>query len=242
MKPINYAYTVNPKDDKSVIEDQILIDEKSQTFVVIDGVGSSSGAVASEFAINSLNRAKSALTNLLPQELIALANDNLLEENQKSQDFITKKKPMLASIAIAQIRDNYLHYANLGDSRVMYFRAGKLSQLTKDHTLLQDEIDKAYDYFDEKSLLKSPLRHVLTRSLGEINYDYPHGKIRIYEKDIILMCSDGLIHFVLHSVIEKTIADLCFESINHRSDKIVEKLKELAKESKDDLSLIVISL
>lgn len=241
-RPIIFAQCLRAKDEKSVVEDQILIDENSQTFVVVDGVGSSSGALSSASAIKTLNKIRPTLVNLYPQELVQIVDEELLAENQKRQTFISQNKPLMASIAIAQIRDKFLHYSNLGDTRVMCFRAGKLTSLTKDHTLLQEEIDKDYENFDETVLLKSPLRHVLTRSIGQINHDYPYGQTRIYEHDIIILCSDGLTHFVAHSKIEKTLINHCIDNINHRAENIVKELEELANQGKDDLSVILITL
>lgn len=245
MKALSsYAHAVIAKDEKTLVEDGVFIDATSQTFAVIDGVSSSFGKQACDLTIKNLNTLKAGMVNLQPAEILSYVNERLLEENINRQKYITPQKPLLASIAMAQISQNQLRYSNLGDSRVMLYRAGRLIPLTKDHSLLQEEIDKGYIDINESLLLNSPLRHVLTSCLGQINDDIPAGKINIVAKDVILICSDGITHTLLNSKLSKLIEKAEEIAIADKSEFIVQSLCESARsaKAKDDVSLIVVAV
>lgn len=80
--------------------------------------------------------------------------------------------------------------ANIGDSRIYYANDGKITQLTKDHSLVQELVDKGK--ITEEEALTHPNRNIITRALGTdetIKADiaeYP------YREGFLLLCSDGL--------------------------------------------------
>lgn len=98
---------------------------------------------------------------------------------------------MGTTIVVAVVRKNKLTLAHVGDSRAYLFRSGKLIRLTEDHTKVQDQIRSGMITFEQSN--KSPLRHVLTRAVGVMEYvDVDVQEIIVSDEDKVLLCSDGL--------------------------------------------------
>jgi protein phosphatase len=99
---------------------------------------------------------------------------------------------MGTTVVIAQIADDHLYIAHVGDSRCYRIRNGQVKQLTRDHSLLEDYKD-ARPGMSEEEQRKFPHRNVITRALGmrdSIQVDLTSEPIQ--DGDIFLLCSDGL--------------------------------------------------
>jgi protein phosphatase len=99
---------------------------------------------------------------------------------------------MGTTIAVALITDGTATYGWVGDSRIYSYHDGRLEQLTRDDSwiaqLLQDD-----PTLDPATLLKHPMRNVLTKVLGaHEDVDPGIGERRLAEGQILLLCSDGL--------------------------------------------------
>lgn len=137
---------------------------------------------------------------------------------------------------------DWLDYCHLGDSRLMVFRDGALHKLTEDHSLLQEEIRRGSMIDDERWQLTSPLRHVLTRCLGEWQTDYPHGRWRLAAKDVVLVCSDGVTHTLLHSELTQLLANNRAQSAVAFTQLLEQVSKKIEKRGlRDDVSIIMIA-
>ena len=100
---------------------------------------------------------------------------------------------------------------HVGDSRVYLFRGGRLRQVTKDHSLVQEQVDQGL--LTPEQARGHPLRHMIVRALGiddELSVDLITGTA--CPGDLFLLCSDGLSDMVRDSRIEETLAsDLSLE-------------------------------
>ena len=113
---------------------------------------------------------------------------------------------MGTTIVICWIIDDFAHIAWCGDSRCYVYNAFKrLKLLTKDHSLVQDLIDKGK--ITEKEAFCHPDNNVITRGLGDVDstsqpdiVSYP-----ISPNDIILLCSDGLCGYNTNKEIERIL-------------------------------------
>ena len=83
------------------------------------------------------------------------------------------------------------HLAHLGDSRAYLYRTGQLTQLTRDHTLVETLVQRGL--IDAATALVHPERHVLTKGLGMgIDMQPELTSIPVAPLDVLLLCSDGL--------------------------------------------------
>jgi protein phosphatase len=84
-----------------------------------------------------------------------------------------------------------VHIAHLGDSRAYLYRAGQLTQLTRDHTLVETFVQRGL--IDAATALIHPERHILTKGLGMgVGMKPELTSIPVIPHDLIMLCSDGL--------------------------------------------------
>jgi protein phosphatase len=111
---------------------------------------------------------------------------------------------------------------HMGDSRTYRFRNGILSQLTKDHSLVQDQIDQGAITPEEAR--NHSFRHVILRAVGaeeNLALDLIRGKI--YSDDLFLLCSDGLTDMVDNDLIGHVLKSP--GSLNQKAEKLIELAK-----------------
>jgi protein phosphatase len=83
------------------------------------------------------------------------------------------------------------YVAHVGDSRAYLIRNGKIQQLTKDHSLINDYISQGLLKIEEAG--QHPLKHVITRALGSSGkVDVDVKTVPLSHGDTFLLCSDGL--------------------------------------------------
>ncbi len=109
------------------------------------------------------------------------ANSEIMSERKKAG------RGMAASVSIAYIKDGVMYFTHLGDSRVYCLHDGAINQLTRDHTLLEEDPLAAKDSRDAQ------LMQTLTEGLGI--HDKPAIKVKKFalrEKDVIVLTTNGL--------------------------------------------------
>ena len=97
--------------------------------------------------------------------------------------------------SVALFPDHY-NIAHAGDSRAYLIRGGKIEQLTSDHSLVGEMVEKGL--IDRAEAVKHPRRNVLTRAVGlrdDVAPDIQEG-VAFEDGDKILLCSDGLFSMV----------------------------------------------
>lgn len=80
---------------------------------------------------------------------------------------------------------------HVGDSRTYLYRNGRLVQLTRDHSFVQQKVDQGF--LTESEARRHPLRSIILRAVGvsqDLNVDRSEGEI--FPGDLFLLCSDGL--------------------------------------------------
>jgi protein phosphatase len=111
---------------------------------------------------------------------------------------------------------------HMGDSRTYRLRNGELKQLSKDHSLVQDQTDKGLITADEAR--NHPMRNVILRAVGikqELALDLVSGKT--LSGDLLLLCSDGLTDMVDDSVIQEVLSSMI--ELAQKADRLVELAK-----------------
>jgi protein phosphatase len=203
---IRYAAKTDPGLKRNHNEDYFSLIEDEQLFLVADGMGGHAcGEVASKMAADVVreffNRSKdddstwpfkmdrqlSYLENRLVVG-IKLANQRIFEAASRD----ARLKGMGTTVVISQIAGDRLYIAHVGDSRCYRIRGEGVSQLTRDHSLLEDYKDARPDMSDEEQR-KFPHKNVITRALGmreTVQVDVAADDIQ--DGDIFVLCSDGL--------------------------------------------------
>lgn len=186
-------------------EDYFEIDPQHRLYVVADGMGGHShGEVAAQIAVNSIREfiAKSAdrdttwpfgmddglarHSNLLKMSL-RIAHDHVLRAISQDGSLYgmgTTVVGLLLSGSTAAV-------AHVGDSRAYRLRAGRLEQLTEDHTWVHEQV--VAGFLSQEQARTHPLKNVVTRALGgESDVQVDVRELETAPGDLFLLCSDGL--------------------------------------------------
>jgi len=178
--------------------------------IVADGMGGHrAGEVASSISVNHMGNRfaeKSSVGDKL--EAINWMKDNISEINKEILDY-TKEHPesmgMGTTTVMALITNEYLLFGNIGDSSGFVFKNGKLTKVTKDHTLV-NLLVAAGDLTEEEAKYH-PKRNVLMKALGSSD----KAELDVFDVDPdvdgILLCSDGLTTMLTKEQIEKVLND-----------------------------------
>lgn len=189
-------------------EDFVAVDADYGLAILADGMGGySAGEIASGMTVTLLMQGlKARLPELstesqaletLVRELVATVNAAVYET--------ARTRPQCAgmgtTLVLAVFHDNRLLAAHIGDSRLYRLRGGQLTQLTRDHSLLQEQIDSGM--ISKQEAAWSSNKNLVTRALGmdpEVPLD-----VNVYDaapNDMYLLCSDGLTGMVTLSDIQ----------------------------------------
>ncbi len=218
---IRYAAKTDVGMKRNHNEDYFSLIEDEQLFIVADGMGGhASGEVASKLAAETvgefyqrtkdedatwpykMDRSLSYIENRLACG-IKLANYRIFEAACRDLRF----KGMGTTIVTSLIQGDKIYVAHVGDSRCYRIRNGGISQITRDHSLLEDYKEAKPDMTEEEQR-NFPHKNVITRALGmrdTVQVDIkPH---QIMDGDFYLMCSDGLSGMVEDPHILKIVAN-----------------------------------
>ena len=125
--------------------------------------------------------------------------------------------------------------AHVGDSRAYRLRGGQFEQLTMDHSLLQELVDRGFYSHDEAQ--RSTNRNYVTRALGvEPTVEVEVNEYEVLPDDVYLLCSDGLPDMVEDEDIHLTIS-----TFNASLDVVGQQLVELANDhgGRDNVSVML---
>jgi protein phosphatase len=114
---------------------------------------------------------------------------------------------MGTTLVVMLLHDNSLVVGHIGDSRLYRFREGRLEQVTRDHSLLQEQIDSGL--ITKEQARHSQNKNLVTRAVG-IDPEV-EAEVRSYPVqpgDIYLLCSDGLNDMVTDEDMELTLGSL----------------------------------
>jgi protein phosphatase len=98
---------------------------------------------------------------------------------------------MATTIVACALRFDRATVAHVGDSRCYLIRRGQAAQLTRDHTVANDQF--RIGVLSAADLQEAETRHILSRSIGsELTVKADIGEHQVFAGDILLLCSDGL--------------------------------------------------
>lgn len=169
--------------------------EGGHLLAVADGMGGyQRGEVAAKMAIDTLREMfaedPGADPALLLKQAFRRANEKIYENGLG-----TGQDAMMGTTLVAVVtHGKYATIASIGDSRAYLARANRLTQITKDHTIVAEQV--ARGSMTEQEARESPHRNVLTHALGhrpKVESKLPDiFEITLLPEDRLLLCSDGL--------------------------------------------------
>ncbi|MFZ0447713.1 MAG: PP2C family serine/threonine-protein phosphatase [Desulfatiglandaceae bacterium] len=189
-------------------EDCFTTDDTLGLYVVADGMGGHlAGEVASSVAVELIKKSFAKWTESdaseeavfgLPDQALSRRGNYVLGSIRLANRVIhemalhyDKYHGMGTTVAILAVFQGLVISANVGDSRIYMLRNGHLERLSKDHTIVAEQVEMGI--MDPKDAETSPLKHVLTKNLG--SSETVNAEIFEFEPasgDRFLLCSDGL--------------------------------------------------
>lgn len=171
-------------------------------FMLSDGMGGLAfGEVASRLAVESVIEsceANSWLTQDDPGSGISAESRQLVSAIRAANETIYRTaqtsgtdRQMGATIVAVRFIGERMSVAHVGDSRAYRLRAGRIEQLTRDHSFVAEQMRQGR--MSEQEAGQSGLQNVLLRALGvALEVDVEIREEQILDGDTILLCSDGL--------------------------------------------------
>ena len=202
-------------------EDSLFVNAEQNLFVVADGMGGhAAGEVASRIAVESINEficltsGDEEITwpfgldenisydgNRL-KTAIRFANKKVLEATREKSEY----EGMATTVAAVLVDDAVANLGHVGDSRVYLFRGDAISQLTSDHSWVNEQLLSGVISADQAR--SHPLRNVVTRALGgKADLAVDMQTRRMKAGDILLLCSDGLTAMVSDEDIARVLEE-----------------------------------
>ena len=214
-----YLETVGMSDAGAVRqfnEDRIVVAPELGLMALADGMGGHrAGEVASHLAVEAL---VAHLRSRLPSLTVAdrsstprmVLDESIIQANRVVYDAGQRHvahQGMGTTLAAALFFDNRVTLGHLGDSRVYRLRGQALELLTRDDSLLREEVDAGLIAAEEAA--DSHNRSLITRALGSAERVKPHlREVDALPGDLFLLCSDGLNDLVDDEDIELILASL----------------------------------
>jgi protein phosphatase len=235
-RPDNFCFRVSGLTDvgrvRDVNEDSFYIDKKGGLFMVSDGMGGhSGGAFASRIVTEVLPpmlceqfgdrvpRSAKAIKKSL-KRVVAKLNNYMLKQGYS----LTGLTNMGATVVAGFFVCGRFYFANVGDSRAYLFRKGRLRQLTSDHSVVGELVEKGD--IDAGEELTHPAAGQLTRYIGiDSGAQADVKSLTVKRGDSFLLCSDGLSDLVSDEQIAEVMGKL------KDAGRCCERLVEMANEA-----------
>ncbi len=231
-------------------EDAVFADASHGLVVLADGMGGyNAGEVAASMATTTLGELRQALPTAEPQRVgpdgrlvahtlleaqIDRANSAIYQAAQSQPQYAG----MGTTLVMALFFDNSVTVAHIGDSRLYRLRGDEFKQLTRDHSLLQEQIDSGMITREQARFSQN--KNLVTRALGVD--PQVEAEIRDYDTepdDIYLLCSDGL-----NDMIEDDEIALTLRTLSSNLDLCANQLVQMANDSggRDNVSVVLVRI
>jgi len=165
-------------------------------------------------------------------EAVSLANKNVHDSSEVHAQY----RGMGSTVVAVLFYDNRFTVAHVGDSRLYRLRDGKLEQLTRDHSLVQDLIDR--DFYTPEQAKISLNKNLITRAIGidsKVQIDVQEDIAMV--NDIYLLCSDGVTDMIDDDLIKSVMIEN-----SQNLEKSTSEIIRLANEhgGKDNISALLV--
>ena len=218
---------------REVNEDRYFASDDLGLWLVADGMG---GMARGDWAANAVSEAMSVVQRqeTLPAMIEAAAgalrdaNDRILAESA------ARSAQMGTTAVVLVVRGRDFGMLWVGDSRGYLIRDRKLHRLTRDHSQVQEMVDRGL--IDDAAAAVHPMRNVLTRAVGvgtPLMVDSIADTLR--PDDLLLLCSDGLYGVIGEEELE---AILVREPVDRAGEILIRRCHELG--APDNITLIAV--
>ena len=231
-------------------EDSVHADPASGVVILADGMGGyNAGEVASGMATALLgNMLAEAFAEQPPYaevdgrrhaevalvREIAITNQSIYNAAQSQPQYAGMGTTLVAAV----FHDDVVTVAHIGDSRMYRFRNGVFSQVTKDHSLLQEQIDSGM--ITQEQARHSQNRNLVTRALGvDASVETEVHEYPVEPGDIYLLCSDGL-----NDMVEDDEIGMTLEALGANLGLCAAQLVQMANDNggRDNVSVILVRI
>jgi protein phosphatase len=253
---LNQALQIVTRSDAGMVrshnEDSVFVSATTGLVILADGMGGyNAGEVASGMATSLLGSELEKYAARIDTQRLASADGptpihqaieaEILRTNAAIYQ-AAQSQPQYAgmgtTLVLALFHDNAVTAAHIGDSRLYRYRDGRLVAVTRDHSLLQEQIDSGMITPEEAR--RSQNRNLVTRALGVDPEVEP--EIREYDTlqgDLYLLCSDGLNDMVEDAEIEHTL-----QALSGNMELAASQLVQMANDNggRDNVSVILVRI
>lgn len=218
-------------------EDNMLILKLPDAYLlaVADGLGGhNAGEVASKIAIDTLREVfKEEYRKRMSENEVKslLRKVHLLSHERIKESAVGEYKGMGTTLVTAFIRNGKVIVANTGDSRAYLIKDGKILARTKDHSLIQELLDKGE--LTGKDAKKHPMKNVITKALGS-DFGVDIYEWMLEDGGVILLNSDGLSDYID----ERRIAEIA-TGRNSAKEIAMRLVDEALPVTKDNVTVVV---
>lgn len=168
--------------------------------VVCDGMGGANGgSIASDRAVEEVSRClqENYKPEMSEDEVVEMMNTAVTSANSKVFSMSCESellRGMGTTIELAVVKNGVVHIAHAGDSRVYIVYNDRIQQLTTDHSLVQEMVERGEITQEEARI--HPNKNYITRALGVEDYLKIDNISTIFTQgNILLMCTDGLTNY-----------------------------------------------
>lgn len=210
--------------------------------VVCDGMGGAAGGnIASALAVKVISdkitssynekMRDSSIKNLLDSAITA-ANIEVYDMAYSRPDL----KGMGTTVVAVVVRDNVAHIAHAGDSRAYIVNKDEVDQITVDHSLVQNLVDRGEITKEEAE--HHPNKNVITRALGvDKRIDVDFSEVDLQENETLILCTDGLSNCVNNAEIADDIKDGQYYAF---ADRLVKRANKNG--GNDNITVVAIAI
>jgi len=193
-------------------EDSFSVEDSLGLYIVADGMGGHlAGEVASKISVDIINKSfkKWLDEDAGEDEIYGEPDESLSKEgnyilggirlaNKVVYELATGQKKyegMGTTVVVLLVTPTIIIAANVGDSRIYMVRDGEIEMLSKDHSIVAEQVELGM--MTEEEAANSSMKHILTRNLGSSEEVVPEVfEIEPSNNDCYVLCSDGLTDLV----------------------------------------------
>lgn len=230
-------------------EDHIGYNQELGIAVLADGMGGhQSGEIAAHMAVETVLdklRMVARQQNTRPitsSQLLEIVSNTISHSNDmifQAAEALEQHRGMGTTVVAVMALDSTLVAGHVGDSRLYLYRDHTLRRVTKDHSLVQDLIDKGF-YTEEEAKVAS-VGHIVTRALGsKESVAVDTTELALEQRDLLLLSSDGLTDMVPDWQIEEMLNDRGDASLELTSQALVDRAN--CNGGRDNVSVILLQV
>lgn len=205
-------------------------------FLVADGMGGhAAGDYASRFTVEKIVEYITKSERKEPVAVIKEAVDDANRLLMREANADSDKQGMGTTIVAATVVEEKLYAANVGDSRLYVINHEGITQITRDHSLVEEMV--RLGEMNKEEAKDHPDKNIITRAIGvfpEVSVDFFETGLRT--EDTVLMCSDGLTNMIEDEEIKRII--LGQRDIVEKAEKLIETANKNG--GRDNITVVLI--